>query len=172
MLQMNGIEAWISGDDKKPFPVYGVEKDPDTGLISCWIPFEPGANFAIRWRDMDDMLDLDLGGFLNMDGHQCGGRLIRSKSYAPSVFSRIPTSPTHSRPLTFPLNSDGKSFHDFYAPSRSPFGGAIVLDVHIVTSGDTRIHEGLSDHAAKRISSTEVASMGKLATFAFRYRTM
>lgn len=67
-----------------------------------------------------------------------------------------------------------------------PLGGTIVLDVHIVSSGETKIYEGLSDYAAKRIcscsqaplmtsllpsSSTEVASLGKLATFIFSYRT-
>ncbi|KAG2018300.1 hypothetical protein CC2G_007739 [Coprinopsis cinerea AmutBmut pab1-1] len=179
MLRMNGIEAWISDENKKPFPVYGVQKDPEGGVISCWIPFEPGATFSIRWRDLDDMLDLDIGGFVSMDGCPYGGRLIRSKSYAPAVFSRIPTSPTLSRPLSFPLHSPNHQV-------RSPLGGTIVLDVHIVSSGETKIYEGLSDYAAKRLlccsqapiltsllpsSSTEVASLGKLATFIFHYRT-
>jgi hypothetical protein len=42
MLRMNGVEAWISGDDKKAFPVYSVQKEASTGVVTCWIPFEPG----------------------------------------------------------------------------------------------------------------------------------
>ena len=70
---------------------------------------------------------------------------------------------------------------------RTPLGGTITLEIHVVSSGETRIHEGLSDLAAQRLaccsqaplmasllpsSSTEVASLGKIATFVFRYRTM
>lgn len=70
---------------------------------------------------------------------------------------------------------------------RTPLGGTITLDIHVVASGETRIHEGLSDLAAQRLSccsqaplmaslipssSTEVASLGKIATFIFRYRTI
>ncbi|KAH6913484.1 hypothetical protein BKA70DRAFT_1421752 [Coprinopsis sp. MPI-PUGE-AT-0042] len=177
MLRMNGVEAWISGDDKKPFPVYSVQKEASTGVVTCWIPFEPGSNFSIRWRDLDDMLDI--GGFVTMDGCHYGGRLIRSRSYAPAVFSRIPTTPTESRPLSFP-------FHSPNHHSRAPLGGSIILDVHIVSSGSTKIHEGLSPYAERRLSccsqaplltsllpssSTEVVSLGKLATFIFQYRT-
>jgi hypothetical protein len=178
MLRMNGIEAWISGDDKAGFPVYGVEKDEASGVVSCWIAYEPGMNFAIRWRDLDDMVDT--GGFVSMNNFPYGGRLIRSKSYAPAVFSRIPTSPTHSRPLSFPIHSP--SHH-----TRAPMGGVITLDVYMVSSGATKVHEGLSDYAAQRLSccsqgpllasllpssSTEVVSLGKVATFNFRYRTV
>jgi len=174
---MNGIEAWITSDDKRPFPIYGVKKDHSSGYLSCWIPFEPGANFSIRWRDMEDMLDIS--GFVTMDGCHYGGRLIRARSFAPAVFSRIPTSATQSRPLSFP-------FHPPNYQPRSPLGGTIVLDIHMVASGETRIHRGLSDYAAKRAqfssseplftslvptSSTEVDSLGKVATFVFYYRT-
>lgn len=178
MLRLNGVEAWISNEDKVPFPVYGVERDAKTGVLSCWIAYEPGQNFAIRWRDLDG--SVDISGFVNIDGCQYGGRLIKSKSYAPAVFSRVQTSSTYSRPLSFPVHS-----HDHH--TRTPLGGTITLDVHIVTSGETRIHEGLSDLAAQRLccfsqtplmssllpsSSTEVASLGKIATFVFRYRTI
>lgn len=42
MLRMNGVEAWISSEDKTPFAAYGVEKDATTGVMSCWIAYEPG----------------------------------------------------------------------------------------------------------------------------------
>lgn len=178
MLRMNGIEAWISDEDKTPFTVYGVEKDATTGVMSCWIAYEPGMNFAIRWQDLDS--SVDIGGFVNIDSYQYGGRLIKSKSYAPAVFSRVQTSSTYSRPLAFPSHSPAHHV-------RTPLGGTITLDVHVVTSGETRIHEGLSDLAAQRLccssqapllasllpsSSTEVVSLGKIATFVFRYRTI
>jgi hypothetical protein len=139
---------------------------------------------------------LDIGGFVTMDGCQYGGRLIRSRSYAPAVFSRIPTTPTESRPLSFPFHSpstfllclcrerDADPVSDHH--NRAPLGGSIILDVHIVSSGSTKIHEGLSPYAERRLSccsqaplftsllpssSTEVVSLGKLATFIFQYRT-
>ena len=62
-------------------------------------------NFAIRWRDLDS--SVDIGGFVTIDGVQYGGRLIKSKSYAPAVFSRIQTSSMYSRPLSFPHHSPG-----------------------------------------------------------------
>ncbi|KAF5342088.1 hypothetical protein D9611_002013 [Ephemerocybe angulata] len=198
MLRMNGIEAWISDEDKTPFTVYGVEKDATTGVMSCWIAYEPGMNFAIRWQDLDS--SVDIGGFVNIDSYQYGGRLIKSKSYAPAVFSRVQTSSTYSRPLAFPSHSPGEwpgssrwpesDLGDMGTPAhhvRTPLGGTITLDVHVVTSGETRIHEGLSDLAAQRLccssqapllasllpsSSTEVVSLGKIATFVFRYRTI
>ncbi|TEB33415.1 hypothetical protein FA13DRAFT_1789871 [Coprinellus micaceus] len=178
MLRMNGVEAWISDEGKAPLPVYGVEKDATTGVMSCWIAYDPGMNFAIRWRDLDS--SVDIGGFVTIDGVQYGGRLIKSKSYAPAVFSRIQTSSMYSRPLSFPHHSPAHHV-------RTPLGGTITLDIHVVSSGDTRIHEGLSDLAAQRLcccsqtplmaslipsSSTEVASLGKIATFIFRYRTI
>ena len=42
MLRLNGVEAWISGDDKAPFAVYGVERDATLNQVSCWVPYEPG----------------------------------------------------------------------------------------------------------------------------------
>lgn len=139
---------------------------------------------------------LDIGGFVTMDGCHYGGRLIRSRSYAPAVFSRIPTTPTESRPLSFPFHSpsaflivsvkaEALTEHADHH-NRAPLGGSIILDVHIVSSGSTKIHEGLSPYAERRLSccsqaplltsllpssSTEVVSLGKLATFIFQYRT-
>lgn len=152
----------------------------------------------MRWRDLDGTVDV--GGFVTVDGCQYGGRLIKARSYAPAVFSRIQTSSMYSRPLSFPSHSPGEwpwSLGDpctsaltlFYLAHhvRTPLGGTITLEVHVVASGETRIHEGLSDLAAQRLccssqapllasllpsSSTEVASLGKIATFIFRYRTI
>lgn len=39
---MNGVEAWISDEGKAPLSVYGVEKDATTGVMSCWIAYDPG----------------------------------------------------------------------------------------------------------------------------------
>ncbi|KAJ2932469.1 hypothetical protein H1R20_g4609, partial [Candolleomyces eurysporus] len=178
MLRINGVEAWISDENKTPFAVYGVEKDASAGVVSCWIAYEPEMNFAMRWRDLDGTVDI--GGFVTVDGCQYGGRLIKARSYAPAVFSRIQTSSMYSRPLSFPSHSPAHHV-------RTPLGGTITLEVHVVASGETRIHEGLSDLAAQRLccssqapllasllpsSSTEVASLGKIATFIFRYRTI
>ncbi|KAJ3518386.1 hypothetical protein NMY22_g13709 [Coprinellus aureogranulatus] len=181
MLRMNGVEAWISDEDKTPFTVYGVEKDASTGVMSCWIAYEPGMNFAIRWRDLDS--SVDISGFVNIDGVQYGGRLIKSKSYAPAVFSRVGDNLCLTLSARNSQDCPSSAAHHV----RTPLGGTITLEVHVVASGETRIHEGLSDLAAQRLcccsrsplmaslipsSSTEVASLGKIATFIFRYRTI
>jgi hypothetical protein len=60
--------------------------------------------------------------------------------------------------------------------------GTIMLDIHQVQIGEARLHEGLSSYyrrdeasslsSATPFSSTEVTSLGKIATFVFKYRPM
>ena len=60
--------------------------------------------------------------------------------------------------------------------------GTIMLDIHQVQIGEARLHEGLSTYyrrdeasslsSATPFSSTEVTSLGKIATFVFKYRPM
>jgi hypothetical protein len=60
--------------------------------------------------------------------------------------------------------------------------GTIMLDIHQVQIGEAKLHEGLSTYyrrdeasslsSATPFSSTEVTSLGKIATFVFKYRPM
>jgi hypothetical protein len=60
--------------------------------------------------------------------------------------------------------------------------GTILLDIHQVQIGEARLHEGLTSYnrrheashlsSATPFSSTEVTSLGKIATFIFKYRPM
>lgn len=60
--------------------------------------------------------------------------------------------------------------------------GTIILDIHQVQIGEARLHEGLTTYyrcgetsplsSATPFSSTEVTSLGKIATFIFKYRPM
>jgi len=57
-----------------------------------------------------------------------------------------------------------------------------MLDIHQVQIGEARLHEGLTTYyrrdeasplsSATPFSSTEVTSLGKIATFIFKYRPM
>ena len=57
-----------------------------------------------------------------------------------------------------------------------------MLDIHQVQIGEARLHEGLSTYyrrddasslsSATPFSSTEVTSLGKIATFIFKYRPL
>ena len=57
-----------------------------------------------------------------------------------------------------------------------------MLDIHQVQIGEAKLHEGLTTYnrrneashmsSATPFSSTEVTSLGKIATFVFKYRPM
>ncbi|KAH9482274.1 hypothetical protein JR316_0004372 [Psilocybe cubensis] len=180
-LQMNGVEAWITVEDKRQVLEYLPEIDTKTGVATCWISGEPGQPFAIRWRDLTDPTSIhqrDMSGFVTMDGYELGGRILQARSYAPAIFSRIATSPTSCLPLTF---SD--------LPRTAGIGedwvtlGTISIDIHVVEVGEAnRLHEGFSSYyrrdegsplsSATPFSSTEVTSVRKIATFTFKYRPL
>ncbi|CAA7263377.1 unnamed protein product [Cyclocybe aegerita] len=189
-LQINGVEAWITVDDKVRVMEYAVDVDEDMGVATCWISGEPGQSFAIRWRDLTDPIASpssprggdytarDLSGFVMMDGYELGGRVLQARSHASAIFSRIATSPTSCLPLTFStlprtagIGEDWKTL------------GTISLDVHVVQIGEgNRLHEGYSSYyrryegsplsSATPFSSTEVTSVRKIATFVFKYRPL
>ena len=132
-----------------------------------------------------------------MDGYELGGRVIKARTYAPAIFSRIATSPTSCLPLSFanlPRSAGQSTFRSpcsFYANSNSTPGigkdwknlGTITLDIHVVQVGeDNRLHKGFSNYlqrsegsplcSATPFSSTEVTSLRKIATFVFKYRPL
>jgi hypothetical protein len=183
-LQVNGIQAWITVENKVQVQEYAPEIDQATGVATCWIGAEPGQTFAIRWRE-SDLLDptkriyhRDISGFVTMDGYELGGRVLQARSHASAIFSRIATSPTSCLPLTFSslprsagIGADWKTL------------GTITLDIHVVEVGEAnRLHEGFSSYyrrdeglplsSATPFSSTEVSSIRKLATFVFKYRPL
>jgi len=41
-LQMNGVEAWITMENKVGVHEYAVDLDEDAGVATCWITGEPG----------------------------------------------------------------------------------------------------------------------------------
>jgi hypothetical protein len=178
---MHGVEAWITVENKVQLQEYAPEFDEKTGVATCWIGAEPGQTFAIRWRDLSHPTTThqrDISGFVTMDGYELGGRVLRARSYAPVIFSRIATSPTSCLPLTFSdlprtagIGADWKTL------------GTISLDIHVVQVGeDNRLHEGFSSYyrrdegsplsSATPFSSTEVTSVQKIATFVFKYRPL
>lgn len=172
---MNGVQAWITVENKVQLTEYGVDLDLSSNTATCWISGEPGQSLAIRWRELDD--STDISGFVVMDGYELGGRVLQANSHASAMFSRIATSPTSCLPLTFSslprsagIGSDWKTL------------GTIMLDIHQVQIGEARLHEGLTTYnrrneashlsSATPFSSTEVTSLGKIATFVFKYRPM
>jgi len=174
-IEMNGVQAWITVDNKVQLAEYEVDLDLDSNTATCWISGEPGQTFAIRWRELDD--STDISGFVMMDGYELGGRVLQASSHASAMFSRIATSPTSCLPLTFSslprsagIGSDWKTL------------GTIMLDIHQVQIGEARLHEGLTTYyrrdeasplsSATPFSSTEVTSLGKIATFVFKYRPL
>jgi hypothetical protein len=181
-LQLNGIEAWITLDNKVQVQEYIPEIDEESGVATCWIGAEPGQTFAIRWRDLLDPTKRtyyrDISGFVTMDGYELGGRVLQARSHASAIFSRIATSPTSCLPLTFSnlprsagIGADWKTL------------GTISLDIHVVEVGEAnRLHEGFSSYyrrdegsplsSATPFSSTEVSSIRKIATFIFKYRPL
>ncbi|KAF8958487.1 hypothetical protein BDZ97DRAFT_1923663 [Flammula alnicola] len=181
-LQMNGIEAWITVENKVQLQEFAPHLDQETGVATCWIGGEPGQTFAIRWRDMSDPTTAihqhDISGFVTMDGYELGGRVLQARSHAPAIFSRIATSPTSCLPLTFSslprsagIGADWKTL------------GTISLDIHVVQVGEAnRLHEGFSSYyrrdegsplsSATPFSSTEVTSLWKISTFEFKYRPL
>lgn len=180
-LQMHGVEAWITVGNKVQLQEYAPEVDEKAGMVTCWIGAEPGQTFAIRWRDLSDPTTIhhrDISGFVTMDGYELGGRVLRARSYASAIFSRIATSPTSCLPLTFSdlprtagIGTDWKTL------------GTISLDIHVVQVGeDNRLHQGFSSYyrrdegsplsSATPFSSTEVTSVQKIATFVFKYRPL
>lgn len=183
-LQVNGVQAWITVENKVQVQEYVPEIDETTGVATCWIGAEPGQTFAIRWRE-SDLLDpakriyhRDISGFVTMDGYELGGRVLQARSHASAIFSRIATSPTSCLPLTFSslprsagIGADWKTL------------GTISLDIHVVEVGEAnRLHEGFSSYyrrdegpplsSATPFSSTEVSSIRKIATFIFKYRPL
>jgi len=174
-IEMNGVQAWITVDNKVQLVEYQVDLDLSSNTATCWISGEPGQTLAIRWRELDD--STDISGFVMMDGYELGGRVLQANSHASAMFSRIATSPTSCLPLTFSslprsagIGSDWKTL------------GTIMLDIHQVQIGEARLHEGLTTYyrrdeasslsSATPFSSTEVTSLGKIATFVFKYRPM
>ncbi|KAF8165742.1 hypothetical protein B0H34DRAFT_856030 [Crassisporium funariophilum] len=174
-LQMNGVEAWITVDNKVQLAEYEVDVDCERATATCWISGEPGQTFAIRWRELHE--EKDISGFVIMDGYELGGRVLQASSHASAIFSRIATSPTSCLPLTFSalprsagIGADWKTL------------GAITLDIHEVQIGEAKLHEGFSSYyrrdegsplsSATPFSSTEVSSLGKIASFVFKYRPM
>lgn len=174
-IEMNGVQAWITVDNKVQLEEYEVDLDLSSNTATCWISGEPGQTFAIRWRELDH--STDISGFVMMDGYELGGRFLQANSHASAMFSRIATSPTSCVPLTFSslprsagIGSDWKTL------------GTIMLDIHQVQIGEARLHEGLTTYyrrdeaspmsSATPFSSTEVTSLGKIATFVFKYRPM
>jgi hypothetical protein len=174
-IEMNGVQAWITVENKVQLTEYGVDLDLSSNTATCWISGEPGQSLAIRWRELDD--STDISGFVVMDGYELGGRVLQANSHASAMFSRIATSPTSCVPLTFSslprsagIGSDWKTL------------GTIIVDIHQVQIGEARLHEGLTTYyrrneasllsSATPFSSTEVTSLGKIATFVFKYRPM
>jgi hypothetical protein len=174
-IEMNGVQAWITVDNKVQLAEYEVDLDLSSNTTTCWISGEPGQTFAIRWRELDD--STDISGFVMMDGYELGGRVLQANSHASAMFSRVATSPTSCVPLTFSslprsagIGSDWKTL------------GTIMLDIHQVQIGEARLHEGLTTYyrrdetsplsSATPFSSTEVTSLRKIATFIFKYRPM
>ena len=41
-MQMNGVEAWITGEDKVHLDEFAPEFDQESGVVTCWISGEPG----------------------------------------------------------------------------------------------------------------------------------
>jgi len=41
-LQVNGVQAWITVENKVQVQEYGPEIDEATGVATCWIGAEPG----------------------------------------------------------------------------------------------------------------------------------
>lgn len=41
-LQMSGVEAWITGEDKVQLAEFAPEVDQESGVVTCWISGEPG----------------------------------------------------------------------------------------------------------------------------------
>ncbi|KAF4619323.1 hypothetical protein D9613_004880 [Agrocybe pediades] len=180
-LSINGVEAWITLENKKQVQEFLPEIDEETGTATCWISGEPGEVFALRWRDSTSPASpyqRDLSGFATMDGYKLGGRMLQARSYAPSIFSRVATSPTSCVPLTFTDLPRTAGIGEDWVTL-----GAITLDVHVVEVGEAnRLHEGFSSFykihesaplaSATPFSSTEVTSVGKIATFIFKYRPL
>ncbi|PPQ74911.1 hypothetical protein CVT24_003021 [Panaeolus cyanescens] len=179
-LRVGGIEAWITLDNKLELDQYDVEVDEANRTVTCWISGEPGQTFALRWCPIPGTPASvqDMSGFAMMDGYELGGRVIRARTYAPAMFSRIATSPTSCLPLTFStlphtagIGADWKTL------------GTISLDVHVVQVGEeNQLHRGYSSYyrrdegsplsSATPFSSTEVTSIAKVATFIFKYRSL
>lgn len=40
-LQLNGVEAWITGEDKVTLQEYACEVDKESNVVTCWIGGEP-----------------------------------------------------------------------------------------------------------------------------------
>lgn len=41
-MQMNGVEAWITGEDKVHLDEFAPEFDQESDMVTCWISGEPG----------------------------------------------------------------------------------------------------------------------------------
>ncbi|KIM48173.1 hypothetical protein M413DRAFT_22709 [Hebeloma cylindrosporum] len=179
-LEVNGVQAWITVENKVQVQEYAPEIDEATGVATCWIGAEPGQTFAIRWRE-SDLLDptrriyhRDISGFVTMDGYELGGRVLQARSHASAIFSRIATSPTHKDAQMYTFSGIGADWKTL---------GTISLDIHVVEVGEAnRLHEGFSSYyrrdegsplsSATPFSSTEVSSIRKIATFIFKYRPL
>ncbi len=41
-MQINGVEAWITGEDKVHLDEFAPEFDQESDVVTCWISGEPG----------------------------------------------------------------------------------------------------------------------------------
>ena len=96
-----------------------------------------------------------------MDGYELGGRVIKARTYAPAIFSRIATSPTSCLPLSFanlPRSAGQSTFRSpffFYENSKSTQGigkdwknmGTINMEINVVKVGEeNRLKKGFSNY--------------------------
>ncbi|KAJ7782351.1 hypothetical protein DFH07DRAFT_1010441, partial [Mycena maculata] len=95
----NQFSAWICIDGKEPAPEYGVVTSEDNKTVHCFIASELGKKFSVHWTNLSyDGLTL---GHIDMDGKDCGGKMIYSRSLPKSTYKEGVAHQMSVQPFVF-----------------------------------------------------------------------
>ncbi|TRM64554.1 hypothetical protein BD626DRAFT_455995 [Schizophyllum amplum] len=78
-MKIDSIDCWIEVDGKK-LDEYGVEVSEGGKACAAWIPSEVGQKFAVCCQDTNRRREST--GYVQADGKDCGGKVLRSSRTA------------------------------------------------------------------------------------------
>ncbi|KZT30583.1 hypothetical protein NEOLEDRAFT_1126174 [Neolentinus lepideus HHB14362 ss-1] len=101
MPQCNDFSAWITVDGVT-LEQYSEQRSSGGRTVTCWIASEVGKAFHVHWEQAVSYLGGRTGGYLNVDGFECGGVALdpaRGKIKVSMTGHR--TSESTEKPLIF-----------------------------------------------------------------------
>jgi len=192
-MYLHGFLAAITVEDVVA-QQFAAETSADGRTCTCWIASEAGKGFSIQWTDI--LLRHPSSGRVEVDGIECGGKVIEPGVNHTARRSTVTTSTNAKRQLKFGTLelTDDDAFMDATTSERI---GEIVLKIrkvqirgHAVSKHAYAFPETGKVHERSKKASNHRVNLGKeikcterkvtrvrhseqvLATFIFKYRPL